>query len=184
MNAKELIGLKIIDKNGKDVAKITEFSFNVKTYKITNIIASSGNPLSKKFYQIDTENIIALGDYLLIDASIDDLTKFDKLPETNSENIRINESIGKTVLDSEGNIAGKITNVDIDFDKYEIDGLTFSKSSSFGKPKVSNNINKEDIITFGDYIIINKTFNDATEEKTEEKAEEEDITEKVKVDID
>ena len=38
MNSKEIIGMKIIDKNAKDVAKIAEISFDTKTYGITNFM--------------------------------------------------------------------------------------------------------------------------------------------------
>ena len=74
MNSKEIIGMKIIDKNAKDVAKIAEISFDTKTYGITKIIASTGNPISKKFYEIDPKNILALGDSLLIDTTVEELT--------------------------------------------------------------------------------------------------------------
>ena len=82
MNSKEIIGMKIIDKNAKDVAKIAEISFDTKTYGITKIIASTGNPISKKFYEIDPKNILALGDYLLIDTTVEELSqnKLDKIP--------------------------------------------------------------------------------------------------------
>lgn len=191
MNSKEIIGMKIIDKNAKDVAKITEFNFNIKTYKISNIIASIGNPISKKFYEIDPETILALGDYMLIDTTVEEIAenKLDKIPASGENNMKINESIGKTVLDSEGNVAGKISNIDIDFDTFEIKGLTISKASSFGKPKETNNISKEDIISFGDYILINKKFEkpsqkkeDTTEEASKESSQEKE-TKNMKIDI-
>ena len=115
MNSKEIIGMKIIDKNAKDVTKIAEISFDTKTYGITKIIASTGNPISKKFYEIDPKNILALGDYLLIDTTVEELSqnKLDKIPESTGTNIKINESVGKTVIDADGNVAGKIANIDM-----------------------------------------------------------------------
>ena len=171
MNSKEIIGMKIIDKNAKDVAKIAEISFDTKTYGITKIIASTGNPISKKFYEIDPKNILALGDYLLIDTTVEELSqnKLDKIPESTGTNIKINESVGKN-----GNVAGKIANIDINFDNLEVENVTLAKSSSFGKPKDIYTLSKEDIERFGDYVITNKKIPnsekvDEESEKTEEK---------------
>ncbi|WP_302853112.1 PRC-barrel domain-containing protein [Methanosphaera stadtmanae] len=176
MNSKELSGMELIDKNAKDVAKIAEISFDTKTYGITKIIASTGNPISKKFYEIDPKNILALGDYLLIDTTVEELSqnKLDKIPESTGTNIKINESVGKTVIDADGNVAGKIANIDINFDNLEVENVTLAKSSSFGKPKDIYTLSKEDIERFGDYVITNKKIPnsekvDEESEKTEEK---------------
>ena len=64
--------------------------------------------------------------------------------------------------------------MDLDLEKFVINGFAISEqSSSFVKSKKENVINKEDITSIGDYIIINKVI-------SEEKEESEDS---VKVDI-
>ena len=84
--------------------------------------------ISKKFYEIDPKNILALGDYLLIDTTVEELSqnKLDKIPESTGTNIKINESVGKTVIDADGNVAGKIANIDINFDNLEVENVTLA----------------------------------------------------------
>ena len=86
----------------------------------------------------------------------------------------MHESVGKTVIDADGNVAGKIANIDINFDNLEVENVTLAKSSSFGKPKDIYTLSKEDIERFGDYVITNKKIPnsekvDEESEKTEEK---------------
>lgn len=167
MNVKDLLGKKIIDKNARDLAKLAEIDINIKTFSIEKIYGSIGNPLSKKYYDIHANAILAVGDYIQVNETSENLEEnlLDKLPDSEEKVIKVNNLIGKTVLDSEGNVAGKVTNVDIDLEKYEIVGIVISESSpSFGKPKNENIVNQNDITSIGDYIIINKVFSKEQEE--------------------
>ena len=93
----------------------------------------------------------------------------DKIPESEENRMKINNLIGKTVLNSEGNITGKVVNLDIDLTTFKINGLSISNSSStFGKPKNEAVITQEDILGIGDYIIINKTLNEEKEEESDD----------------
>lgn len=185
MNARDLLGMKIINKEAKDVAKVAEINIDVKTYKITKIYGSIGNPISKKYYEIDPDEVIALGDYLLIETKLNDLegNTLDKIPKATGNNVKVNDIIGKTVLDAEGNVAGKVSNVDSDFENFEVNNITITKSSSFGMSKDNNIILKDDISSIGDYVIVNKIFKKTEEPDDKEKEEKNDDTEKVKVDI-
>ena len=180
MNAKDLLGKKIIDKKARDLAKLAEIDLNMKSFSIAKVYGSVGNPISKKYYEITADNILAVGDYLQVSETIEDLEGklLDKLPESEEKTVKINNLIGKIVLDSEGNVVGKVSNIDLDLEKFEINGFAITEqSSSFVKSKKENLISKADISSIGDYIIINKVF---TEEKEEEKEESEDS---VKIDI-
>ncbi|WP_455644963.1 PRC-barrel domain-containing protein [Methanosphaera sp.] len=183
MNAKDIFGMKIISKDAKDVAKVAEMSFNVKTYEVTKIIGSLGNPINKKYYNLTSDDIEIVGDYILLNKTIDDISEdlFEKIPDDEENDLKINNAIGKTVLDSQGNEAGKLINIDIDFEELTVSNLTIGKSSSFGKPKDTTVLNKDDIIGIGDYILINKVIK--TEEPEEENDSEEDSEEKINVDI-
>lgn len=89
----------------------------------------------------------------------------------------------KTVLDAEGNTAGKVSNIDIDFDNFEITNITISKqTSSFGKKDV-NVIHKDEIKGMGDYVIVDKVFNGETKDSEKEDKKEDESNEKVKVNI-
>ena len=181
MNAKDLLGKKIIDKNARDLAKLAEINFNVKTFKISKIYGSVGNPISKKYYDIGADAILAVGDYIQVSDVLEDLEEklLEKIPEAEENTIKTNNLIGKTVLNSEGNVAGKVSNIDVDLQKFEISSLTISGSSStFGQSKDIATINQDDITSIGDYIIINKIF--SAEEK-EEKEEESDDSVKINV---
>ncbi|MCI5867130.1 MAG: hypothetical protein SOZ23_01905 [Methanosphaera sp.] len=170
MNVKELLGIKIIDKNGKEVAKVADLRFDVKTYNISAIYGSAGNPISKKYYEVDPASIIAMGEYLLISQTIEELeeTVVTKIP-TEDGTSTINQGLEKTVIDKEGNIAGKITNIEIEKDPFAVTGIIVEKAGgSFGKPKAKYSINKEDITTNGDYVILNKVIEEPKEEEAEE----------------
>ncbi len=172
MNAKDLLGKKIIDKKARDLAKLAEIDLNMKTFTISKVYGSIGNPISKKYYEITSDNILAVGDYVQVSNTIEDLEDklLDKIPESEEKNVKVNNLIGKTVLDSEGNVAGKVSNVDIDLEKFEILGFKIAQqSSSFVKSKKENEISINDITSIGDYIIINKVF---SEEKEEDFSEE------------
>ncbi|RAP45146.1 MAG: hypothetical protein BZ135_06715 [Methanosphaera sp. rholeuAM6] len=171
MNAKDLLGKKIIDKNAKDLAKLAEIDINIKTFTISKIYGSIGNPISKKYYDITSDNILAVGDYIQVAETADELEGklLDKIPESEENRMKINNLIGKTVLNSEGNITGKVVNLDIDLTTFKINGLSISNSSStFGKPKNEAVITQEDILGIGDYIIINKTLNEEKEEESDD----------------
>lgn len=186
MNTRDVFGMKIIDKNAKEVAKIAEFEFNVKTYKVNKIYGSFGNPINKKYYEINPNTIISIGDYLLIDTTVEELSKntLDKIPKAEQNDLKVNEAMGKTVLDAEGNTAGKVSNIDIDFDNFEITNITISKqTSSFGKKDV-NVIHKDEIKGMGDYVIVNKVFKGESKDSAEKEDKKEDESnEKVKVNI-
>ncbi len=181
MNAKDLLGKKIIDKKARDLAKLAEIELDMKSFTISKVYGSIGNPISKKYYEITADNILAVGDYVQVSNTIEELEEqlLDKIPESAEKNVKINKLIGKTALDSEGNIAGKVSNIDLDLEKFEIIGFNISgQSSSFGKSKKENAITKDDITSIGDYIIINKVFTEEKEEK-----ESEDSEESVNIDI-
>lgn len=179
MNAKDLLGKKIIDKKARDLAKLAEIDLNMKTFSIAKVYGSVGNPINKKYYEITADSILAVGDYVQVSETAEELEEklLDKLPESEEKTVKINNLIGKIVLDSEGNTAGKVSNIDLDLENFVINGFTISgQSSSFVKSKKENVINKEDITSIGDYIIINKVI-------SEEKEESEDSEDSVKVDI-
>ena len=182
MNAKDLLGKKIIDKTARDLAKLAEIEINVKTFTIAKIYGSTGNPLSKKYYDIGANDILAVGDYIQVSKTIETLEEeiLDKIPESEEKIVKINNLIGKTVLDSEGNVTGKVSNVDINLNNFKIENISISSSSSsFGISKEEKTCTQDDITSIGDYIIINKTLT-KKEEESEETGESKDS---VNVDI-
>lgn len=177
MNAKDLLGKKIIDKKARDLAKIAEINLNTKTLEASNIYGSVGNPISKKYIDIPVGEIIAVGDYIQISGTVEDLEdkKLDKIPETQPGIVKLNNFVGKTILDSEGNVAGKVSDIEIDVDTNKITSINLEGSSSgFGKPKVQKSIQLEDITSIGDYIIVNKVFTEE-EEESDEKEEKDSV---------
>ena len=175
MNAKDLVGKKIIDKQARDLAKIAEITFNIKTFKIINLYGSTGNPLSKKYYEIPVNAILAVGDYIQIADTLEELSDkvLDKIPEKEEQTAKVSNLMGKTMLDTEGNVVGKVSNVDIDFEKFEINCLELTCStSSFGKT-ITKKIGQTDVSSIGDYIIINKDSVESEEEDENEKEDEE-----------
>ncbi|RAP51278.1 MAG: hypothetical protein BZ138_05590 [Methanosphaera sp. rholeuAM270] len=176
MNAKSLLGKKIIDKKARDLAKLAEINVNTKTFTVSNIYGSVGNPLSKKYYNLPVESILAVGDYIQVSEVLEELgdKKLDKIPDADEGIIKINDLIGKTILDSDGNVAGKVSNVEINTETFIIEEILISGSSSaFGKPKDQISLTKEDITSIGDYIIINKVL--TPKEDEEEKEEKESV---------
>jgi len=183
MNAKDLLGKKIIDKKARDLAKLAEINLNTKTLEISNIYGSMGNPLSKKYIDIPVSKIFAVGDYIQISETIEDMEdkKLDKIPEAEQGVVKLNNFLGKTILDCQGNIAGKVSDVEIDADSNKILSILLEGSSSgFGRPKDQKTVKIEDISSIGDYIIINKVF---TEEETSEEDDKKEEKESVNVNI-
>lgn len=185
MKTNEILGKKVLDKNVKEVGKIAEINFDTKNFKLSGIYCSTGNPINKKYYAIKPSSIMALGDYLQISEVKEEIEQnmIDKVPKNDGSTKNSNEIINKKVLNCEGNDSGKVTDIEFDFEKQEITSLTVSKSTSFSKAK-SFEISVDEILGFGDYMIINKVLN-FEEEKTEAEEAEEDVPEeeKVKVDI-
>ena len=170
MNAKDLLGKKIIDKKARDLAKLAEIELDMKSFSIAKVYGSIGNPISKKYYEITADSILAVGDYVQVAETIEELegTLLDKIPESEEKNVKINNLIGKIVLDSEGNVAGKVSNIDLDLEKFVINGFSIAQqSSSFVKSKKETLINRNDISSIGDYIIINKVISKEKEEESE-----------------
>jgi sporulation protein YlmC with PRC-barrel domain len=183
MKTNEIVGKKIIDKNVKEVGKIAEMTFDTKTFKLTGIYGSTGNPISKKYHDIKPEDIMAIGDYLQIAIPKEELMEasLDKMPKSEKYNVKSSEIIGKKVLDCNGNDSGKVSSIDIDIEKQEIIAINVSKASSFTKTEEAK-IEQNEITGFGDYILINKTLDFETGEKAEEKSEDASEEEE-KVDI-
>ena len=170
MNAKDLLGKKIIDKKARDLAKLAEIELDMKSFSIAKVYGSIGNTISKKYYEITADSILAVGDYVQVAETIEELegTLLDKIPESEEKNVKINNLIGKIVLDSEGNVAGKVSNIDLDLEKFVINGFSIAQqSSSFVKSKKETLINRNDISSIGDYIIINKVISKEKEEESE-----------------
>ena len=186
MNVSEILGKKIIDKNVKDIGKIAEMTFNKKTFELKGVYGSTGNPLTKKYFEIAPDKILALGDYLQVDYDKDDLlaSVVDKF-QPDEDTIRVSEFRDKKVLDCNGNEAGKVTGMEVDFEKTIITVLTVGKSS-LGKTEAIT-IKLEDICGLGDYLLLNKevNFEENTKEEEEEasKDDEKEEEEKVTVDI-
>ncbi|MDO5851124.1 MAG: PRC-barrel domain-containing protein [Methanobacteriaceae archaeon] len=159
MKINDIIGRKIIDKNANDIGKISELLLNTETFEITSFIASIGNPLSKKYYSIKTADINALGDYIQLKIDKNDLEESKDTKINTPDECKVNELIGKTVLDKSGVTIGKIS--DIEFEEYNITTLQISTSSIIKKEL--DTITKEDISGIGDYIILKKTFKSVEE---------------------
>lgn len=189
MKTNEIVGKKIIDKNVKEVGKIAEMTFDTKTFKLTGIYGSTGNPISKKYHDIKPADIMAIGDYLQVSTTKEDLMEnsLDKIPKSAENNAKSSEIIGKKVLDCNGYESGKVSSINIDIEKQEITSLILTKSSSFTKSNEAE-IEQDEITGFGDYILINKTLDFDIEKNDDEEEEaetaEEDEEEKVNINID
>ena len=185
MKTNEILGRKIIDKNVKEVGKIAEITANSKTFKISEIYGSYGSPISKKYFKIETSDVMALGDYLQVNLTKEEIEEraTDKISPLPENTIKINGLINKKTLDSNGNECGKISNIDVDFDEMAIKDIIVSKSSTFGKTD-GININESDIMGLGDYLIINKVIKKESTEEEKDEADEAEDEEKVNVNID
>ncbi|MBQ6443267.1 MAG: PRC-barrel domain-containing protein [Methanosphaera sp.] len=191
MKTNEIVGKKIIDKNVKEVGKIAEMTFDTKTFKLTGIYGSTGNPISKKYHDIKPEDIMAIGDYLQVSVTKEELMEntMEKIPQSEENHVKSSEIMGKKVLDCNGNESGKVSGINIDIDKQEITSLLLSKTSSFTKTEEAE-IEQDEITGFGDYILINKVLefvnakkDDEKEEETQEAQEAEEDEEKVNINI-
>ncbi|RAP52183.1 MAG: hypothetical protein BZ137_09100 [Methanosphaera sp. rholeuAM130] len=184
MKTNEIVGKKIIDKNVKEVGKIAEMTFDTKTFKLTGIYGSTGNPISKKYHDFKATDIMAIGDYLQVNVTKEELMEnsLDKIPKSEGTNAKSSEIIGKKVLDCNGNDSGKVSSINIDIEKQEITSLNVSKSSSFTKSSEAK-IEQDEITGFGDYILINKTLSFEDDKTGDEEEEKKETPEEEKVDI-
>lgn len=187
MKVSEILGKKILDKKVYEIGKIAEITFDKKTFDITHIYGSTGNPISKKYYQFEPNAILALGDYLQVDVDKNEINEYaiEKIPSNDADSIKVNEIIGKKVLDCNGNDSGKITSIEVDFEKHVICDITMAKqASSFGK-NLEAKVTQDDIMGLGDYLLLKNEveFEKEDEKEKEEEDKKEDEEEKVKVDI-
>lgn len=183
MNVSEILGKKIIDKNVRDVGKIAEMTFNKKTFELIRVYGSTGNPLTKKYFEIEPNKILALGDYLQVDYNKDDLlaSVVDKF-QLAEDNIKVSEFKDKKVLDCNGNESGRVVGINVDFEQTVITSLSIGKSS-LGK-SATKSIKLSDISGLGDYLLINKELVFEEEAKEEETPKDDDESEKEKVKVD
>lgn len=179
MKNNEIIGKRIIDKNVKEIGKVAELSFDSETFELKNLYAVIGNAISKKYYQIQPKNILAIGDFMQISNIEDELKDqiIDKIPK--EDIFRINNILGKKVIDINAKEIGKISNIEIDIDNQKIKEFTITQIASIGKTNKTSII-KDDIIALGEYILLNK---EVTYEKKVVDEDTEDGDEKVNVDI-
>ncbi|MBE6488676.1 MAG: hypothetical protein E7Z86_08175 [Methanosphaera stadtmanae] len=184
MNVSEILGKKIIDKNVRDVGKIAEMTFNKKTFELICVYGSTGNPLTKKYFEIAPDKILALGDYLQVDYNKDDLlaSVVDKF-QPNEGSIRVSEFKDKKVLDCNGNDSGKVTGIEVDFDNAII--TTLNINASVRGKTAEQSIELTDISGLGDYLLLNKEikFEEETKKEKEAPKDDKDKEEKVTVDI-
>ncbi len=87
MKVNELMGIRVLDKNAMEIGKVTDADLMPKEGIITSITVSTGEMwLRNKTFEIKPENILQIGDYLLLnleEAEIEGMFKEEeeKTPE-------------------------------------------------------------------------------------------------------
>lgn len=81
MKITELIGKKVLDDNANEIGKINDIDINLKENDISKVIINPNElSLRKTTFEITTEMISEIGDYLLLNVSKSEITK-DNEPE-------------------------------------------------------------------------------------------------------
>lgn len=181
MKVNDLIGKKALDKNVMEIGKISEISFDKNTYELSKIYVSTGNAISKKYFTLTADKIMAIGDFVQVNDIQDNLMKeaSDKIPKA-EDIITMNDIIGKKVLDINANDTGKVNEIIID-EAHKIAQITVSKSLSFGKTSTIV-VFMKDITAIGEYVLLNKVLdfeNNEVEEESDKESEEEKVEVKI-----
>ena len=70
---KDFIGKTVLTKTGMDVGKITDMVIDPKGCLIHNIIVTTGGTLNKKHLMISDDDIISIGDYMILKLTKEDV---------------------------------------------------------------------------------------------------------------
>lgn len=60
MRATELRGMKIMDKNGVELGKVSDLGIDCDEFKIRNILVSTGGFFSKKYFIVDAGQLAGI----------------------------------------------------------------------------------------------------------------------------
>ncbi len=67
MKVSELIGIRVLDRNAMEIGKVSDVDLMPKEGTINSITISTGETwLRNKTFEIKPENILQIGDYLLL----------------------------------------------------------------------------------------------------------------------
>lgn len=82
MKITELIGKKVLDDNANEIGKINDIDINLKENDISKVIINPNElSLRKTTFEITTEMISEIGDYLLLNVSKSEITKDNESKE-------------------------------------------------------------------------------------------------------
>jgi PRC-barrel domain. len=155
MKATEFIGTTVLDKDAKNVGKISELAIKLKKCMVDKIFVSTGSALSKKYFIVVGKDIQKVGDYVQLNldkAGITEKVHVDKVEDFVEKSSRFKEIVGKVVVTQEGLEAGKISDMIIEPKGCLIHNIVITTGGTFRKKDLI--ISDEDIDTIGDYVIL------------------------------
>jgi sporulation protein YlmC with PRC-barrel domain len=168
MKASEFIGMKVLDKEAREVGRVAEMGLTLKKCLVDKIFISTGGTLNRKYFAIVEEDIAEIGDYVQLNldqASIEKRVQGDKVEDLISKDSLFKEMVGKVVLAQQGMEVGKIADMYIDPKGCLIHNVVISTGGTFSKKYLM--ISDEDISVIGDYVIL-KLEKDEVEERIQD----------------
>lgn len=168
MKASEFIGMKVLNKEAKEVGKVAEMGLTLKKCLVDKIFISTGGALNKKYFAIVEEDVDEIGDYVQLNldqAGIDKKVHEDKVENLAPKDSLFKDMVGKIVLTPKGMEIGKIADMYIDPKDCLIHNVVISTGGTFSKKYLM--ISDEDIGVIGDYVIL-KIEKDEVEKRIED----------------
>ncbi|MBI5680554.1 MAG: PRC-barrel domain-containing protein [Methanobacterium sp.] len=90
MQVSEFLGKKVLDKNAVEIGKVSDVDLMPKEGVINSIMISTGELLRNKTFEIKSDDIAQIGDYLLLkleEEEIEELIQEEK--EENNKKTRL-----------------------------------------------------------------------------------------------
>lgn len=156
MRATELNGMKVQDKNGVEIGKLSDLGINLDEFKIENILVSTGGFLSKKYFTVNLKDLGEIDNYIHLKRSKEDIDQYADLESRNHEYERyfFKDFQNIYVASADARSVGPVKDLCSD-----LQGSAFKIVIEATRGKFTKNdhfmINPEDITDIKEFIILN-----------------------------
>ncbi len=161
MKASDFIGRTVIDGKGHEVGKVDNIFLKPNESLMSKIVVSMGPVLNRKQFAITNEDIVALGDYIILD--LDDSEISNKIAESKStldvlklENVSYKTLLKKIVISCNGVAIGTVEDLFIEPKKSLLNKIIVKPKPELSKKDLI--LKYGDILDIKDYLVLKADF--------------------------
>jgi sporulation protein YlmC with PRC-barrel domain len=161
MKASDFIGRTVIDSKGHEVGKVDNIFLKPTESLLSRIVVSTGPVLNRKQFAITNEDIVALGDYIILNIDSAEIDK--RISESKStlellkrENVGYKDLLKKIVISCNGVAVGTVDDLIIEPQKCLLETIVVKPKFDLSKHNVV--IKYDDILDIKDYLVLKYNF--------------------------